>query len=144
MCIYVCVCVYVGKALFDGHYLPAYFCRSFYKHMLNKKCSMRDAESLDPSLYSNLQKILDYSLEELGLTDLTFSIETDEFGKHKVNDLIPGGRYINVTNCNKLLYVQLMCQRKIAGGIHKQLEAFLNGFHELVPPSLISIFDDKV
>ncbi|OEH77105.1 uba ts-n domain-containing protein [Cyclospora cayetanensis] len=84
----------IGKALFDGHYLPAYFCRSFYKHMLNKKCSMRDAESLDPSLYSNLQKILEYPLEDLALSDLTFSVETDEFGKHKVNDLLPGGRHI--------------------------------------------------
>lgn len=112
--------------------------------MLNKKCSMRDAESLDPSLYSNLQKILEYPLEDLALTDLTFSVETDEFGKHKVNDLLPGGRHVPVTDANKALYVQLMCQRKIAGGIQKQLEAFLSGFHELIPPSLISIFDDKV
>lgn len=112
--------------------------------MLNKKCCMRDAESLDPSLYANLQKILDHPLEDLGLTDLAFSVETDEFGRHKVNDLLPGGRHIPVTDSNKLLYVQLMCQRKIAGGIQRQLEAFLTGFHELVPPSLISIFDDKV
>lgn len=133
-----------GKALFDGHYLPAYFCRSFYKHMLNKKCSTHDAESLDPSLYTNLQKILEFPLDDLGLTDLTFSVETDEFGRHKVNDLLPGGRHLAVTDANKALYVQLICQRKIAGGIQRQLEAFLSGFHELIPPTLISIFDDKV
>lgn len=36
-----------------------------------------------------------------------------------------------------------MCQRKIVGGIQQQLEAFLSGFHELIPPALISVFDDK-
>lgn len=50
---------------------------------------------------------------------------------------------LQVTDANKHLYIQLMCQRKIVGGIQQQLEAFLSGFHELIPPALISVFDDK-
>ncbi|KFG37142.1 putative ubiquitin-protein ligase [Toxoplasma gondii GAB2-2007-GAL-DOM2] len=132
----------IGKALFDGQHLNAYFCRSFYKHMLGRRCVTADAESIDPTLYNNLLKMLQYSLEDLGL-ELTFSTEVDEFGMHRIEDLIPNGRTIPVTDANKHLYVQLICQRKIVGGIQQQLEAFLSGFHELIPPALISIFDDK-
>ena len=36
-----------------------------------------------------------------------------------------------------------MCRHRMTSGIRKQIEAFLEGFHELVPPELISIFNEK-
>ena len=75
--------------------------------------------------------------------ELTFSYDYDEFGELKVKDLIPNGRNIAVTEQNKLEYIQMLCYAKMATAIQKQIEAFLEGFHELVQPHLVSIFDSK-
>eukprot|EP01069_Polyplicarium_translucidae_P011896 Polyplicarium_translucidae@DN4536_c0_g1_i1.p1 len=132
----------LGKAVYDGHYLEAYFTRSFYKLMLGRKTTFSDAEVMDPELYKNLQLLLENSIDALEL-GVTFSTTIDEFGSTKVVDLMPNGRDIPVTESNKHDYVRLMCEHKINHGIQDQCEAFLGGFHELVPADFLSIFDDK-
>jgi hypothetical protein len=37
----------------------------------------------------------------------------------------------------------MLCYAKMATAVQKQIEAFLEGFHELIPPNLVSIFDSK-
>eukprot|EP00929_Paragymnodinium_shiwhaense_P022219 TRINITY_DN14246_c0_g1_i4.p1 TRINITY_DN14246_c0_g1~~TRINITY_DN14246_c0_g1_i4.p1 ORF type:complete len:4294 (+),score=1135.69 TRINITY_DN14246_c0_g1_i4:102-12983(+) len=132
----------IGKALFDGQHLEAYFSRSFYKHMLRRKVNTSDMEALDPDYYRNLRWMLDNSIEGV-LGHLTFTAESEEFGKVKTVELKPNGRSIPVTDENKREYVQLMCEHKMTKSVSKQINAFLEGFHELIPPQLISIFDDK-
>ncbi|KAK1934894.1 HECT-domain (ubiquitin-transferase) containing protein [Babesia divergens] len=132
----------IGKAVYDGQHIDAYFCRSFYKHMLCRKIIPADAESVDPQFYQNLTSINNCRLEDLGL-ELFFSTEIDEFGKVKVIDLIPDGRNVHVTDDNKHKYIELLCRHKVTNGIKDQLDAFMSGFQELIPPELISIFDDK-
>jgi len=55
-------------------------------------------------------------------------------------DLIPNGRNIPVTDDNKSEYIRLIVHHRTTSGIKSQIEAFLGGFYELVPPELISIF----
>jgi E3 ubiquitin-protein ligase HUWE1 len=132
----------IGKALFDGHHLEAYFTRSFYKHMLRRKVNTSDMEAMDPDYYKNLQFMLENPVA--GVFDyLRFTADTEEFGRHSVVELKPGGANIPVTDDNKREYVQLMCEHKMTKSVQPQITAFLEGFHELVPPSLISLFDDK-
>jgi E3 ubiquitin-protein ligase HUWE1 len=50
---------------------------------------------------------------------------------------------VAVTDETKGAYVALMCRHRMTSGIHAQIEAFLGGFHELVPPELISIFNER-
>nr|GFD59689.1 E3 ubiquitin-protein ligase UPL1 isoform X1 [Tanacetum cinerariifolium] len=38
----------IGKAVFDGRLLDAYFNRAFYKQILGRTVDMRDLESIDP------------------------------------------------------------------------------------------------
>jgi len=132
----------VGKAVADGHLFDAHFTRSFYKHMLGLQVAVEDMEAADPEFYKNLKQILSHSLDDLGL-DLTFSAESREFGREETRDLVPGGRHLAVTDDNKAEYVTLMCRHRMTSGIHAQIEAFLGGFHDLVPPELISIFNEK-
>ena len=40
-------------------------------------------------------------------------------------------------------YIKLLCYAKMAKDIEIQIKSFLEGFHELIPTSLISIFDSK-
>ncbi|KAF0698365.1 Aste57867_11015 [Aphanomyces stellatus] len=132
----------IGKAIADGQLLDAHFTRSFYKHILQLPISYSDMEAIDPEYYRNLHSILDNPIEDLGL-DLTFSIEHSNFGKLDVVDLISNGRNIAVTDENKMEYVKLVTHHRMATGIRSQIDAFLAGFHQLVSPQLISIFNEN-
>ena len=66
-----------------------------------------------------------------------------EFGINQVRDLIPNGRNINVTEETKYEYVKHVCQMKMTGAIRQQLSAFLEGFYDIIPKKLISIFNEQ-
>eukprot|EP00599_Poterioochromonas_sp_BG-1_P017458 CAMPEP_0173167414 /NCGR_PEP_ID=MMETSP1105-20130129/22646_1 /TAXON_ID=2985 /ORGANISM="Ochromonas sp., Strain BG-1" /LENGTH=3503 /DNA_ID=CAMNT_0014088945 /DNA_START=675 /DNA_END=11186 /DNA_ORIENTATION=+ len=130
----------IGKAICDGHLLDVHFTRSFYKHILGLSVNVNDLEPIEPDYYKSLIQILETPLDYLGL-ELAFSAETNEFGKISIVDLIPGGQEIPVTEDNKHEYVRLIAYHRMTSAIKKQIDAFLEGFHDLVPPELISIFD---
>lgn len=54
--------------------------------------------------------------------------------------MIPDGRNIVVTDENKFDYVRLIAHHRMTAAIKAQIESFLDGFYELVPPELICIF----
>ena len=108
--------------------------------MLGLPVSYHDLEAIEPDYYKSLLQILEHPLDVIGV-DLTFSADFNELGQTTTIDLIKNGRNINVTDENKLLYIQLIAHHRTTTAIRKQIDAFLEGFHELVPPELISIFD---
>ncbi len=55
-------------------------------------------------------------------------------------DLIPNGSQIQVTDDNKFEYVRLVAHHRMTSAISSQIEAFLSGFYDLIPPELICIF----
>jgi len=130
----------IGKAILDGQFLPCHFTRSFYKHMLGVTVHPSDMEAIDPQYYKNLRWILENDPEDL---DLTFSAEIDDFGTMKVVELKEGGKTIPVTEENKHEYVQLITEMKMTTSIRSQIDAFLDGFHELIPKDLIAIFNER-
>ncbi|UYV80320.1 HUWE1 [Cordylochernes scorpioides] len=132
----------IAKAIYDNKLLECYFTRSFYKHILGKPVKYTDMESEDYSFYQGLVFLLDHGVRELGY-ELTFSVEMQEFGVTEIRDLIPNGRNELVTEENKHEYVKLVCQEKMTGAIRKQLNAFLEGFYEIIPKRLISIFNEQ-
>ncbi|XP_027346077.1 E3 ubiquitin-protein ligase UPL1-like isoform X2 [Abrus precatorius] len=138
----------VGKALFDGQLLDVYFTRSFYKHILGVKVTYHDIEAVDPDYYKNLKWMLENDVSDV--PDLTFSMDADEeklilYERNQVTDyeLKPGGRNIRVTEETKHEYVDLVAEHILTNAIRPQINSFLEGFNELVPRELISIFNDK-
>lgn len=138
----------VAKALFDGQLLDVYFTRSFYKHILGVKVTYHDIEAVDPDYYKNLKWLLENDVNDI--LDLTFSMDADEeklilYEKTQVTDyeLKPGGRNIRVTEETKHEYVDLVADHILTNAIRPQINSFLEGFDELVPRELISIFNDK-
>ncbi|KAL4579973.1 hypothetical protein LXL04_016144 [Taraxacum kok-saghyz] len=138
----------VAKALFDGQLLDVYFTRSFYKHILGVKVTYHDIEAVDPDYYKNLKWLLENDVSEI--LDLTFSMDADEekhilYEKTEVTDyeLKPGGRNIRVTEETKHEYVDLVAEHILTNAIRPQINSFLEGFNELIPRDLISIFNDK-
>ncbi|KAG2642289.1 hypothetical protein PVAP13_2KG198574 [Panicum virgatum] len=138
----------VAKALFDGQLLDVHFTRSFYKHILGAKVTYHDIEAIDPDYYKNLKWMLENDVSDL--PDLTFSMDPDEekhilYEKTEVTDyeLKPGGRNIRVTEETKQEYVDLVAEHILTTAIRPQINAFLEGFTELVPRDLIALFNDK-
>ncbi|XP_036319887.1 E3 ubiquitin-protein ligase HUWE1 isoform X1 [Rhagoletis pomonella] len=132
----------IAKAIHDNKLLECYFTRSFYKHILGKQVKYTDMESQDYEFYKGLDYLMKNDISTLGY-ELTFSTEIQEFGVTQVRDLIPNGRNIAVTEENKFDYVQLVCQLKMSGSIRQQLDAFLEGFYDIIPKHLISIFNEQ-
>ncbi|EAS00266.2 HECT domain ubiquitin transferase (macronuclear) [Tetrahymena thermophila SB210] len=130
----------VGKALFEGQLLDAYFTRSFYKHILGQPLTYHDIEDQDYQFYQSLKWIMENDISIIG-DEMTFCYEECVFDNKQIIDLKPDGQHIKVTEDNKQEYVKLICYAKMAKDIKAQIEYFLEGFHELIPYDLVKIFD---
>lgn len=131
----------IGKAIYDGRLLDAYFTRSFYKHILGRKVDYRDLEAVDPEYYNSIEWMLNNDITDV--LDLTFAVEEDVFGETRIIELKPGGSSIPVTESNKHEYVRLVTEQNLTNSIRSQIDAFLAGFHEIIPPSLIKLFSER-
>lgn len=67
----------------------------------------------------------------------------NEFGRSEIREFVENGSEIHVNDENKSDYVRLLCQEKMTGAIRQQLNAFLEGFYDIIPKSLISIFNEQ-
>ncbi|XP_034458226.1 E3 ubiquitin-protein ligase NEDD4-like isoform X9 [Hippoglossus hippoglossus] len=129
-----------GMAVFHGKLLDGFFIRPFYKMMLGKQISLKDMESVDSEYYNSLKWILENDPTEL---DLRFCIDEDNFGQTYQVDLKPSGSDMVVTNDNKKEYIDLVIQWRFVNRVQKQMNAFLEGFTELIIIDLIKIFDEN-
>ncbi|KAF8906522.1 hypothetical protein CPB84DRAFT_1675694 [Gymnopilus junonius] len=130
----------IGKAIYDGRLLDAYFARSLYRQLLGKPVDYRDVEWVDPEYYNSLCWILENDPTAL---DLTFSVEADEFGVNRIVPLKEGGESIPVTQENKREFVQLSAQYRLYSSIKDQIENLSTGFYEIIPKDLIAIFNEQ-
>lgn len=133
----------IGKALCDGYALDVYFTRSFYKHILGQEVDYHDMEDLDPDFFKSLKMLMDINLNESDIHEYYFAVEEEEFGTKLIKELEPGGMHKRVTEENKMEYIKLLCHMKMTQNISSQIGSFLEGFHELVPKTMIGIFDSK-
>ncbi|EFJ14954.1 hypothetical protein SELMODRAFT_119297 [Selaginella moellendorffii] len=129
-----------AKAIIDSQKLDIRFTRSFYKHILGREVTYMDME---PEVSKSLVWLLENKVEES--MGLSFSIDDHSDGRKEmaIHDLIPGGRDVPVTEENKHDYVNHVADYRLTGSIKPQIDAFLDGFYELISKDLISIFDVK-
>jgi E3 ubiquitin-protein ligase HUWE1 len=120
----------VGKALYEQQLLDCYFVKALYKIILGMPLCYHDVEDFDNELYNNLKWCLNNSVESLGLT---FTETTDYFGQTSEIELIEGGKDKDVTDENKYDYVLKMAYQKLYISIKKQVDAFLQGFYDIIP-----------
>ena len=63
--------------------------------MLGQPLTYEDLEAVDPGYHKNLAWTLAHDITDV--LELTFSAESDYFGKTEVVELAPGGRELRVT-----------------------------------------------
>ncbi|XP_051892691.1 E3 ubiquitin-protein ligase NEDD4-like isoform X12 [Pristis pectinata] len=129
-----------GMAVHHGKLLDGFFIRPFYKMMLGKSITLKDMESVDGEYFNSLRWILENDPTEL---DLRFCIDEENFGQTYQVDLKPNGSDMVVTNENKREYIDLVIQWRFVNRVQKQMNAFMEGFTELIPIDLIKIFDEN-
>lgn len=131
----------IGKAIYDGRLLDAYFTRSFYKCIIGTPVDYKDIEAVDPEFHKSLLWILENDITDV--LDLTFSTEVDDFGRLKIVDLKPEGRNLAVTETNKMEYVRLVSEQRLVLAIQDQINAFLSGFRDVISKDLVKIFNEQ-
>jgi len=129
-----------GMAVYHGKLLDGFFIRPFYKMMLEKPIELKDMESVDSEYFNSLVWIKENDPLEL---DLNFAVDEESFGKTFQRELKPNGTNIPVTNDNKHEYINLVIQWRFVSRIEAQMRAFLDGFKDLVPLSMLKIFDEN-
>ena len=130
----------IGKALFDECLLECYFVKSLYKIITGEPLLFSDLEDFDNEFYNNLKWCLDNDVDPLLAT---FVVEQEYFGRSKEVELIQNGKSTPVNNDNKKEYVEKLSFYKLYKSIQQQIDAFLEGFYELIPKELISVFNYK-
>ncbi|EFJ21300.1 hypothetical protein SELMODRAFT_3547, partial [Selaginella moellendorffii] len=128
----------VAKAIVDDERLDLRFTRTFYKHILGQEVTYKD---MDEEFVKNITWLLENNVDES--IGLTFSVDIEHCtsgGKTELItcDLVAGGRDISVTDANKHDYVMLLGEYLMTKSIKPQLNAFLDGFYELIPIGLLS------
>ncbi|KAF5212178.1 putative E3 ubiquitin-protein ligase [Clavispora lusitaniae] len=131
----------IGKAIFDNCFLDCHFSRAVYKKILDRPVSLKDMENLDLEYFKSLMWMLENDITDIITED--FSVETDDYGEHKIIDLIPNGRNIPVTEENKQEYVRLVVEYRLQTSVAEQMNNFITGFHEIIPRDLVAIFDEQ-
>ncbi|KAH3666429.1 hypothetical protein WICMUC_005697 [Wickerhamomyces mucosus] len=131
----------IGKAIFDNCFLDCHFSRDVYKSILGRSVSLKDLETIDLDYYKSLMWMLENDITDIIIE--TFSVDTDDYGEVKTIDLVPDGREISVTEENKHDYVRLVVEYRLQKSVKEQVDNFLQGFHEIIPKDLISIFDEQ-
>ncbi|KAF2833753.1 HECT-domain-containing protein [Ophiobolus disseminans] len=131
----------VGLAIFHRRFLDAFFIGAFYKMILRKKVSLQDMEGVDADFHRNLEWMLNNDITDA--LELTFATDDERFGETVSIELKPGGEEMEVTNENKHEYVELITEWRIQKRVEEQFQAFITGFHELIPADLVNVFDER-
>ncbi|XP_029464145.1 LOW QUALITY PROTEIN: NEDD4-like E3 ubiquitin-protein ligase WWP2 [Rhinatrema bivittatum] len=133
---------FIAMALYHGKFIDTGFTLPFYKHMLNKKPTLKDLESIDPEFHNSIVWIKENNLEESEL-ELYFIQDMEILGKVTTHELKEGGESLRVTEENKAEYITLLTDWRFTRGVEEQTKAFLDGFNEVAPLEWLRYFDEK-
>ncbi|XP_055328576.1 ubiquitin-protein ligase E3B-like isoform X2 [Paramacrobiotus metropolitanus] len=135
----------LGKAVYEGIVVDVPLANFFLSQILGHQAAnptysyFDELPSFDVELSRMLQNLKRYQgkVEEL---ELTFSCDEDRLGQVVSHELMPGGRFVEVTDDNKISYIHLMAHFRMHGQIKQQVNAFTRGFLSIIKPEWISIF----
>jgi len=132
----------VALAIYHGFFIDNGFTVPLYKQLLDKPLTLKDVDAVDPEFHTSLKWILNNDIDPLGM-EMKFTADETHFGESREVELKKGGALIEVANDNKAEYVDLVVQHRLTYGIQHQLEAFKQGFSELIPVHAIKVFDER-
>ncbi|KAL3663968.1 hypothetical protein V7S43_010856 [Phytophthora oleae] len=130
----------LAKCLLEGQLLTVHLALPLLKHLLGVPISFSDLEFLDAELHRHALWLRDNEGAEALALDFTAQ-HVGMDGSIITEELKPGGNDIPVTDANKEEYLSLLLKHKMFGGVKEQLEALLQGLYDVLPRSLLAVFD---
>lgn len=129
----------LGKALYEEIVIQPQFPSFFLNKMLKNYCFINELPSLDYELHKNLLFLKEYQGD---IQDLCLTFETSNDNNQNQNqiELLPGGKYMNVTSINKFKYINLMADYHLNIKGKFETNCFLKGFFEVIDFDWIKIF----
>eukprot|EP00054_Salpingoeca_dolichothecata_P029140 m.226761 g.226761 ORF g.226761 m.226761 type:complete len:1258 (-) comp26405_c0_seq3:76-3849(-) len=129
-----------GMAILHNHFLDVTFTIAFYKMILGEPITLRDLQVVDPQMHRSLLWMLENDVEDM---DMYFTVDYDDFGAMVTHELIPDGSNVQVIEENKQEFVKLMIEWKLYRSTERQMNAFIRGFHEIIPRAEILRFNPR-
>ena len=80
-------------------------------------------------------------MDDVSYACLDFTTVEESMGEVNVIELVPDGTNIDVTNENLVEYLEAIVEYRLFKRLKNQLKALLRGFVEVVPRSLLTVFD---
>jgi ankyrin repeat protein len=131
----------VGTVLFHGHILPVALTRPLVRLIRGDQVTPDDLADLDPALAEQLVTALRTpGIFEDALAGTTFSVDETFRGVTVTVPLVPGGEGRPVTEANKAEYIRLYAMHRVCGAARPEIDVFLSGVWEIVPPGCLRTF----
>ncbi|KAG3098656.1 hypothetical protein PI125_g15270 [Phytophthora idaei] len=130
----------LAKCLLEGQLLTVHLALPLLKHLLGVPISFSDLEFLDAELHRHTLWLRDNEGAEALALDFTAQRQGND-GSIITEELKPGGKDISVADANKEEYLTLLLKHKMFGAVREQLEALLQGLYDVLPRTLLAVFD---
>ncbi|ETP44797.1 hypothetical protein F442_08675 [Phytophthora nicotianae P10297] len=130
----------LAKCLLEGQLLTVHLALPLLKHLLGVPISFSDLEFLDAELHRHALWLRENEGVEALALDFTAQRQGTD-GAIITEELKPGGKDIPVTDANKEEYLTLLLKHKMFGAVREQLEAMLQGLYDVLPRTLLAVFD---
>ncbi|EKX49753.1 hypothetical protein GUITHDRAFT_67610, partial [Guillardia theta CCMP2712] len=130
----------LAKCIVDQQICSVQFTTAVYKKLLLLPFTVEDLESVDRELYHSLEWVLECNADEEDLAMYMCVDTTDVDGNYITIDLVEGGRDIPVTEANKHQFVQKMINWRLVDRVAVQTDAFVAGFHSVLPLEYLQPF----
>ncbi|KAL4138207.1 hypothetical protein PRIC2_001714 [Phytophthora ramorum] len=130
----------LAKCLLEGQLMTVHLALPLLKHLLGVPISFSDLEFLDAELHRHALWLRDNEGAEALALDFTVQRQANN-GTVITEELKQGGKDIPVTDANKEEYLTLLLRHKMFAGVHDQLEALLQGLYDVLPRTLLAVFD---
>eukprot|EP00656_Telonema_subtile_P044788 TRINITY_DN5103_c0_g1_i1.p1 TRINITY_DN5103_c0_g1~~TRINITY_DN5103_c0_g1_i1.p1 ORF type:complete len:267 (-),score=65.96 TRINITY_DN5103_c0_g1_i1:6-806(-) len=129
----------LGKCMLDGILVPAHLGVTIRKRLLNIPIKYQDFELLDPEKMKTLSAMKDADYDNFeDIFDYVFAIEGPDGSV--VEELVPGGADIQVTNENKKEFMKLQANWVLKSWA-PQLDALRSGMNRVIPPEVLAPFN---
>ena len=129
----------MGKALHDRQLISGRLAQYLYKQILGWPITFTDLQTLEAEYYKSIIALME--MDDVEYACLDFTVVEEVLGSRKNIELIPGGSEIDVTKQNLVEYLEAMLEYRLVGRVKDQLKELLLGFYDVIPESLLTIFD---
>lgn len=134
----------LGLALYNSTVLELNFPQALYKVLAGKSLNQLDYKTLHPTIYRSLSSLRKVDANELNLLGLTFEVTyKDVLGTTQTKELIEGGADVLVDESNLEQYIDLYTLFFLRDGVSRQLDAFIDGFKNVIGGNALSLFDEE-